>query len=76
MNYRVRRIAFQSLALWFLVLGCSMGGWAGWTDPASDKTRDFSVLIRGGTLYDGSGSAGRIADLGIQGDRIVALGDL
>jgi len=53
-----------------------MGGWAGWTDPASDKTRDFSVLIRGGTLYDGSGSAGRIADLGIQGDRIVALGDL
>lgn len=34
----------------------------------------FDVLIRGGTVYDGSLSAGEIKDLGIIGDRIVAIG--
>lgn len=33
------------------------------------------VLIRGGTVYDGSGAAPRITDLGIRGDRIVFVGD-
>jgi N-acyl-D-amino-acid deacylase len=32
------------------------------------------ILIRGGTLYDGSGSAGVEADLAIDGDRIAAIG--
>jgi N-acyl-D-aspartate/D-glutamate deacylase len=36
----------------------------------------FDVLIKGGTIYDGTGSAGRRADLGIRGDRIAAIGDL
>ncbi|HEV8197985.1 MAG TPA: amidohydrolase family protein, partial [Gemmatimonadales bacterium] len=33
------------------------------------------ILIRGGTVYDGSGGPARRADLGIRGDRIVFLGD-
>ena len=33
------------------------------------------LLIRGGTLVDGSGSAPRTADVGIRGDRIVFVGD-
>jgi N-acyl-D-aspartate/D-glutamate deacylase len=33
------------------------------------------VLIRGGTVYDGSGAPGRIADVGLRGDRIVLIGD-
>ncbi|MGB5162121.1 MAG: D-aminoacylase [Thermoanaerobaculia bacterium] len=37
---------------------------------------EFEVVIRGGTLYDGSGAPGVVADLAIDGDRIVALGDL
>ncbi len=36
----------------------------------------FDVLIKGGTIYDGSGGEGRIADLAIHGDRIAKVGDL
>jgi N-acyl-D-amino-acid deacylase len=36
----------------------------------------FDVLVRGGMVYDGSGNAGRRADVGIHGDRIAAVGDL
>lgn len=32
------------------------------------------VLILGGTVYDGSGAAGRVTDVGIRGDRIVFVG--
>jgi N-acyl-D-amino-acid deacylase len=38
--------------------------------------RQFDVVVRGGTLYDGSGDAPVVADLAIDGDRIVAIGDL
>ena len=37
---------------------------------------DFDIIIRGGTVYDGSGTAGRVVDVGISGDRIAAIGDL
>jgi N-acyl-D-amino-acid deacylase len=37
---------------------------------------DYDVLIRGGTIYDGSGGASRVADLAISGDSIIAVGDL
>src|SRR5215207_1294826 len=36
----------------------------------------FDVVVRGGTVYDGSGNPGRRADVGIRGDRIAAVGDL
>src|SRR6476659_6426125 len=36
----------------------------------------FDVLLRGGTLIDGSGGPGVRADVGILGDRILAVGDL
>jgi N-acyl-D-amino-acid deacylase len=34
----------------------------------------YSVLIRGGTIYDGSGAAPYVGDVGIKGDRIVYVG--
>ncbi|MBA3568406.1 MAG: D-aminoacylase [Pyrinomonadaceae bacterium] len=37
---------------------------------------DFDVVIKGGMVYDGSGRAPRRVDVGIKGDRIVAVGNL
>lgn len=36
----------------------------------------FDVLIRNGTVYDGTGAPGMRADLGIRADEIAAIGDL
>ena len=33
----------------------------------------FDVIIRGGTVVDGTGAPGRLADVGIVGDRVVAV---
>lgn len=35
---------------------------------------DYDLLVRGGTIYDGSGAAGYTGDLAITGDRIVYVG--
>ena len=37
---------------------------------------EYDLVIRGGTLYDGSGGPGVVGDLAISGDAIVALGEL
>ena len=36
----------------------------------------YDAIIRGGTVYDGMGAPGVIADVAIKGDRIAAVGDL
>ena len=40
------------------------------------KPQTFNVLIKGGTVYDGTGGAPIKADVAIEGDRIVAIGNL
>src|SRR2546430_1118748 len=40
--------------------------------PSSD---DFDVIVRGGTLYDGTGTKPLQADVAIRGDRIAGIGD-
>ncbi len=37
---------------------------------------DYDVIIRGGTIYDGGGATPYVADLGIAGDTIAAIGSL
>jgi N-acyl-D-amino-acid deacylase len=44
--------------------------------PLPAEASAFDVLIKGGTLYDGSGVPPRRADVGLRGDRIEAVGDL
>jgi N-acyl-D-aspartate/D-glutamate deacylase len=36
----------------------------------------FDVIIKGGTVYDGTGAEGRVTDIAIRGDRIAGIGDL
>src|SRR6266498_3683089 len=52
----------------FLLFPCTLFG----QSPAST----FDVVIKGGTVYDGTGAAPTNVDIAIQGDRIVAIGDL
>jgi N-acyl-D-amino-acid deacylase len=44
------------------------------TAGAQRTAEPFDVLIIGGTVYDGSGVAGRRADIGIRADRIAFVG--
>ena len=41
---------------------------------AAPVPASYSVLIRGGTIYDGSGAAPYVGDVALQGDKIVFVG--
>src|SRR5688500_4927661 len=36
----------------------------------------YGVVLRGGTVVDGTSALGVLADVGVDGERIVAIGDL
>jgi len=42
---------------------------------ASQNSAEFDVIIKGGTVYDGTGAEPRHADVAIRGDRIAGVGD-
>jgi N-acyl-D-amino-acid deacylase len=54
-----------------LLIALACGSCAGW-----HATERYDLIVLGGTVYDGSGAAARRADVGVRGDRIVAVGDL
>src|SRR6187402_3907401 len=55
----------RSLALGVLAVSASVAV------SAADAPR---TVLRGGTVYDGTGAAGRAADVAIRGDRVEAVG--
>jgi len=65
-NFSIRRLTLATLIVFFGCLGVA----------CSDKTPEFDTVIRNGLVIDGSGSPGVVADVGIRGDRIAAIGDL
>jgi len=60
-------VRLAALAAFLLTAGCA-------TSPPNGT--GFDLVIRGGTIYDGSGGEPVRADLGIRGDRIAAIGNL
>src|SRR5262245_11159584 len=55
-----------------LALACASAPGPG-SGPGSGPAQRFDVLIRNGTIYDGSGSAPYAGDLAIRGDAIAAV---
>lgn len=43
---------------------------------AACKTDTYDIIIRQGTIYDGSGSSPYVADIGINADTLAVIGDL
>ncbi len=62
---RSTRLLFPAGLLPFLAIGVL---------PA--QTPEYDILITGGQVLDGSGNPWRFADVGVRGDRIVAVGAL
>ena len=60
--------ALVTLTIAILASACS--------SPTPPPPPAFDVIIRGGTVYDGTGAAGQRLDLGIKGDKVERLGDL
>src|SRR5262245_43731363 len=44
--------------------------------PRATAGEAYDLLVRGGTVYDGSGQPPRRADVAIRGDKIAGVGDL
>lgn len=61
----LRRTIFAALA------ALSLGACA-----ATQSADRYDVIIAGGTIYDGSGAAPVVGDVGLRGERIAAIGDL
>mgnify|MGYP001382294205 CR=1 FL=1 len=57
-----------------LLIAAALPALLGCTEGASPPP--FDIVIKGGTLYDGSNAPSRTADIGIRGDRIIAIGDI
>jgi N-acyl-D-amino-acid deacylase len=63
------RYAALVLVLSLASIGCD-------APTRAQQSQPFDVVIRNGTVYDGSGAPGKRADVGLRGDRIAAVGDL
>ena len=72
---RPGRAAVSAVAV-IAVIAVAATALAGLALPAPAAAQDFDLLIRGGRVLDGSGNPWRRADIGISGDRVVAVGRL
>lgn len=59
-----------------LLASLLLAGCAGTAKPPAPAAAPFDVIVRNGTVYDGTGQPGRRADVGIRGDRVTVVGDL
>jgi len=59
-----------------LVLAISLAAFGQRHSRSTSSVQSFDIIIKGGTVYDGTGRRGVKTDVGIKGDRIVAVGNL
>ncbi|MEP7339657.1 MAG: D-aminoacylase [Acidobacteriota bacterium] len=62
---------FRSQIAWSFILGLSLT-----ISVAAQQSNEFEVLLKNGVVYDGTGGKPRRADIGIKGDKIIAVGKL
>jgi N-acyl-D-amino-acid deacylase len=55
-----------------VALACALAGF--FATSAAPVPASYNVLIRGGTIYDGSGGVPFVGDVGLKGDRIAYIG--
>ena len=66
------RINFRNLLTLKLILALSLTAIAEGQPRAKSQPQSFDIIIRGGTVYDGTGRPPVRTDVGIKGDRIAA----
>lgn len=59
-----------------LVAALILAGCAPASRMTTEETESFSLVLEGGSVWKGWGSQPAVADVGIRGDRIAAIGDL
>ncbi|HEY0370410.1 MAG TPA: D-aminoacylase [Thermoanaerobaculia bacterium] len=64
------------LALFALLTGIACAPAPDAAPSRAETAATFDLVIKGGTVIDGTGAPRRRADVGIRGDTIVAMGDL
>lgn len=75
-RFILRMLALAGVACISLTLFTAVGAPPAAQDTAGEGQSMFDVLIRGGTVYDGTGGEPYVADVGIRGDRVVQIGPL
>ncbi|HEY8185602.1 MAG TPA: D-aminoacylase [Pyrinomonadaceae bacterium] len=70
------RVNFRNLVVLTLLFALSVTVVAQRQSRTRSQSRSFDVIIRNGTVYDGTGHPPVKADVGIKSDRIVAVGNL
>lgn len=75
---RLNRAAlpFALLVAAGLLLWIFRDGIPGSSPTETHDAEAYDVIVRGGTIYDGSGDDPFVGDLGVRGDRVAAIGDL
>src|SRR5437764_8772685 len=71
MRNNLLKLLTLTLILPLLLIGIAQG-----QPRAKSQPQSFDIIIKGGTVYDGTGRAPVKADVGIKGDRIAAVGNL
>src|SRR4029077_6473605 len=72
----IMKSKLQNVVALMLVVALAFTTLATGRPRRAPQAQTFDVIIKDGTVYDGTGRAPVQADVGIKGDRITAIGNL